>query len=315
MSAEGLHAPDTLGSALNRAAGCLAQAGVPGARMDARLLVAAASGLDAAVIFGHPERPLAPDAARRLDRLARRRAAGEPLAHILGVREFWSLPFEVSADVLIPRPDTETVVEAALGWLGGKDGPCRILDLGTGSGCLLLALLSERPEATGVGVDVSTKALHVARRNAHAFGLAERARFVVADWGRGIAGRFDIVVANPPYVADSELAGEAAEVARFEPRLALAGGEDGLDCVRALIPELPRLLADDGALFLEVGAGQASPTARILKDNGLEVIDIKHDLPGIPRCLVATQGEQKRIAKKGLVMGSFPDYVCTVDGF
>lgn len=284
--------PDTLGGALGRAAERLAQAGVPGARMDARLLVAAASGLDAAVIFGHPERPLALDVARRLDRLARRRAAGEPLAHILGVREFWSLPFHVSADVLIPRPDTETVVQAVLDWLGGKDGSLCILDLGTGSGCLLLALLSERPEATGVGVDVSTKALHVARRNADALGLADRARFVAADWGRGIAGRFDIVVANPPYVADSDLAGAAAEVARFEPRLALAGGEDGLDCLRALIPELPRLLADDGAFFLEVGAGQASPAARILHQGGMEVIDIKYDLPGIPRCLVTTLGGQ-----------------------
>ncbi len=286
----GLQAADTLGGALGRAAERLAQAGVPGARMDARLLVAEASGLDAAAVFGHPERPLTPDAARHLDRLARRRAAGEPLAHILGVREFWSLPFQVTADVLIPRPDSETVVEAVLGWLGGKDGSLRILDLGTGSGCLLLALLSQRPEATGLGVDVSTKALHVARRNAHALGLAERARFVAADWGRGLAGRFDIVVANPPYVSDSELAGVAAEVARFEPRLALAGGEDGLDCLRALIPELPRLLADNGAFFLEVGAGQASAAARILHRNRLEVIDIKNDLSGIPRCLVAVWG-------------------------
>ncbi len=292
MRGSGTQGSDTLGSALGRAAERLAQAAVPGARMDARLLLAEASGLDAAVIFGHPERSLAPDAARRLDRLARRRAAGEPLAHILGVREFWSLPFHVSADVLIPRPDTETVVEAVLGWIGGKDGSLRILDLGTGSGCLLLALLSERPEATGVGVDVSTKALHVARRNAHALGLAGRARFVAADWGRGLVGRFDIVVANPPYVADSELAGAAAEVARFEPRLALAGGKDGLDCLRALIPELPRLLADDGAFFLEVGAGQAPAAARILHQNRLEITDIKHDLSGIPRCLVASWGSR-----------------------
>ena len=150
--------------------------------------------------------------------------------------------------------------------------------------------MSERPAATGVGVDVSTKALHVARRNARALGLAGRARFVAADWGRGLAGRFDIVVANPPYVADSELAGAAAEGTRFEPRLALAGGEDGLDCLRALIPELPRLLNDDGTFFLEVGAGQASAAARILRQNRLEVTDIKDDLSGIPRCLVSAWG-------------------------
>jgi len=290
MTAADTETAGTIGRALGRATESLAQAGVPGPRMEARLLAASALGLDAATVFGHPEWPLEPEGNRCLDRLIRRRADGEPMAYITGEREFWSLPFRVTPDVLIPRPESETLIESVLARFGRRDERLKILDLGTGSGCLLLALLHELPGAFGVGVDISDKAIRVAHGNARALGLVDRVRFACADWGKGVAGRFDIVVASPPYISESDLVGEALAVARFEPRLALAGGVDGLDCIRALIPGLARMMGKEGIFFQEIGMGQVSAVSSIFHQNGLKVIDIKEDLTGIPRCISAAPG-------------------------
>jgi release factor glutamine methyltransferase len=193
----------------------------------------------------------------------------------------------VSPAVLIPRPETETVVEAALAAAGDRGAPLRILDLGTGSGCLLLALLSELPRASGQGVDLSAEALEVARSNAERLGLGERARFEQRSWGAGLEGPFDLIVGNPPYVGEAEIAGLEPEVREFEPRTALVAGPDGLDAYRALIPDGARLLAAGGALALEIGQGQGDAVAALLAEHGLEVVERRPDLAGIPRCLIA----------------------------
>lgn len=287
-------APPTVGALMADASRRLAAAGIDTARLDARVILGHVLGLDAAALLAHGDDPVDPDAARRIADLVVRRERREPLSHIVGEREFWSLPFRVTADTLTPRPDSESVIEAALAWgaarpggTGEAEGGLRVLDFGTGTGCLLLTLLSEWPAASGIGVDVSEAALAVARANARALGLAERARFVESDWGREVIGAFDVIVANPPYIAEDDLAGLAPEVAAFEPRLALAGGADGLAAYRDLAPWLARLLADDGAVFLEIGRGQADAVAAILAAHDLATIARIPDLGGIVRCLAA----------------------------
>ena len=273
----------TVGDAVSAAARCLAEAGAPEPRLDARLLVEHALG-DGLV---PSERLLGAGERERFGGLVARRAQREPLAHITGLREFWSLPIHVTRDTLIPRPDSETLVEAALDRVADRRAPLSVLDLGTGSGCLLLALLHELPTACGIGLDIDARALAVARENAATLGLAARARFVGDDWARGLKGRFDLIVCNPPYVAEGDLARLDPEVAAFEPHRALAGGPDGLDCYRRIAPRLRSLLAKRGAAFLEVGAGQAAAVTGMLGGHGLDVIGTRNDLAGIPRCVVA----------------------------
>ena len=295
----------TVGEALAEARRRLDAAGIASARIDARVLLAHALDAEPASLPGRGRQSLPAGARRRFAGLVSRRLDREPVAHITGHREFWSLSFEVTADTLVPRPDSETVVEAALAWGEGHGIPASILDLGTGSGCLLLALLSELAAAHGTGVDVSPAALAVAGRNAARLGLAGRARFVLDDWAASLAGPFDIIVANPPYIAEGDAgdglpspkrslgfaqAGGAAvdpEVAGFEPKVALFGGADGLDCHRTLAPQAARLLAPEGALFLEIGYGQAADVTVLLSESGLQVIEIKKDIAEIPRCAVA----------------------------
>jgi release factor glutamine methyltransferase len=265
----------------------LAAAGIAAPRAEAWLLLAAASGLPrGALMAGALERLTAAQEAR-LEVMARRRAAREPLAYILGEKEFWSLPFAVAPAVLIPRPESETLVEAALARVRERSAALRILDLGTGSGCLLLALLSELPQASGLGVDLSAAALEIAGRNAERLALAGRAEFVRGSWGAALAGGFDLIVSNPPYVAAGEFAGLAPEVRAYEPALALAAGPDGLAAYRALAPDCARLLAPGGSLCLEIGQGQGNRVAEILQQHGLHVVERRADLAGIERCLVA----------------------------
>lgn len=265
----------------------LAAAGIDSARLDARLLVAEVLGVEPNTIFTRPETPLSPEQAAKAEELAARRAAREPMSHILGRRGFWTLTLKVTADTLDPRGDTETVVEAVLDVLADRDRPWRLLDFGTGTGAILLALLSELPNATGLAVDRSAAALAVARANAQSLGMDERAMFVQGDWGTGLHGLFDAIVSNPPYIPDQDIAGLEPEVARFEPRLALAGGADGLDCYRALAPDLARLLAPGGVAALEVGQGQDEPVSELLRAAGLQVQPPRRDLAGIARCVVA----------------------------
>ena len=209
-----------------------------------------------------------------------RRLRREPMAYILGEREFWSLPLRVSPAVLVPRPESETVVEAALESIADRAAPLRILDLGTGSGCLLLALLSELPHASGLGIDRSAAALAIARANAERLGLADRAAFREGDWGYGLAGPFDVIVSNPPYVARTDARNLAPEVFAFEPQEALFAGADGLDAYRALAPDCARLLAQDGVTCLEIGQGQGASVAAILRRHGLRLVASSSISPG-----------------------------------
>ncbi len=278
----------TAGEALRKAAGLLAGSGVDSPKLDARLLLAEVMGWPSQALEARPELELSDEQAARFDSLIRRRAQREPVCQILEQRGFWTLDLRVTGDTLAPRPDTETLVDAVLEGVQDKKYPLRILDLGTGSGCLLLALLSEFPNATGIGVDISEKALAVARHNARASGLEVRAEFIKSDWGRALGdGLFDIVVSNPPYIADAEIETLEPEVAQWEPRLALSGGEDGFDCYRAIIPELPRLMCDDGFAFLEVGMGQSPKVVAMADEAGLLVKGVRRDLGGIERCVVA----------------------------
>jgi release factor glutamine methyltransferase len=268
-------------------AGRLAAAGIENARSEAWLLLAAATGRErAALMAGVPE-TLGAEQQARLDELVRRRLIREPLAYILGAKEFWSLRFEVGPAVLIPRPESETLVEAVLAQLADRDRPLRLLDLGVGSGCLLLALLSELPRASGLGVDASAAALALARRNAARLGLAAWAAFRHGRWGAGLRERFDVIVSNPPYVAERDWAGLQPEIRDFEPKAALVAGPDGLAAYRALAPHCARLLAQGGLCALEIGAGQGDAVAAVLAAHGLIVIERRRDLAGIERCLIA----------------------------
>ena len=266
----------------------LARAGSAAPRRDATLLLESAAGLSREALLVNPARRLGRDPIAAYRALVSRRAGHEPVSRILGRREFWSLPFAVSPATLDPRPDSETLVEGALGLCPDRSAPLSILDLGTGSGCLLLALLSELPAASGVGVDICPQALGVAKANAKALGLGSRARFVAGDWGSALKGPVNLILANPPYIADRDLAGLAPEVARYEPRKALAGGPDGLHAYRDLSPHIGPLLEDEGHALLEVGEGQAGPVAEILSREGLKIRRILRDLGGIRRCIIAS---------------------------
>lgn len=213
-----------------------------------------------------------------------RRLAHEPMALILGHREFWSLDFAVSPATLIPRPESETLIEAALASFADRPPPRLVLDLGTGTGCLLLAALSEFPGAFGIGVDRVPAAAALAARNAAALGLACRTGFVCGDWGAALDARFDLILCNPPYIATKELDRLMPEVAHYEPHSALGGGVDGLMAYRRLMPLLPGLLAADGVAVLELGAGQADTAVALARDAGL-VAELRPDLGGIPRAL------------------------------
>ncbi len=271
--------------AITNAAPQLSAAGIEDARREARLLLSAATGWDSAAIIAHPERLLDGEQERQLAELLHRRAGREPLSRILGWREFWSLRFALGPDTLDPRPDSETLVAAALEFTG-RDRALSVLDLGTGTGCLLLAFLSEALHAQGLGIDLSNGALAIAEANARDLGLSARARFRQGDWGRGLDHRFDLVLCNPPYIPAGDIEGLAPEVARFDPALALAGGSDGLDAYRRLSDELPRLLLPDGLAIVEIGDGQEASATAILAYSRLVPRGSRRDLAGIARCLI-----------------------------
>jgi release factor glutamine methyltransferase len=262
-------------------------AGIDAPELDARILVGHALGLDHAGLVAQADRVLTEGERHQVTALMARRLAREPVARILGVKEFWGLMLALNADTLIPRPDTETLVVAALAATGGdKARPLRIADLGTGSGALLLALLSELPASHGVGTDVSTAALACARSNSAALGLAGRASFLACDQGTALKGGFDLIVANPPYVASSDIAALQPEVRDFDPRRALDGGADGLAAYRAIADDARRLLAPDGVLVLEMGAGQLDKVTSIVARRGLlPAAAPRFDLAGVPRAL------------------------------
>lgn len=266
-----------------RAASRLAGAGVPDPGRDARLLYRWASGMDGAALTAGLSDPAAPAEIARFDRAVDERMSRVPVAQITGRRAFWGRDFIVTPDVLDPRPETETLVALAL----QGPAPVRMLDLGTGTGCLLLTLLAEWPQATGIGIDVSTAALDVARRNAAALNLADRAELRHGDWLDGIDGQFDVVISNPPYIRESGIPGLAPEVRDHEPRMALTPGGDGLGAYRAMAAGLARVLAPGGRFFAEIGAGQADDVAAIFGGHG-HMTGQHRDFDGRVRCISVT---------------------------
>jgi release factor glutamine methyltransferase len=279
----------TLDEAIGRSARRLADAGVDEPRAEARRLAALATGKAPEELLSARDDVLPEEADRRLEEIVARRAAHEPFAYIAGEREFWSLPFRVTPATLVPRPDTETVVEVALGYVREKrmTSP-RILDLGTGTGCIALALLSELRDASALATDVSDDALGVAETNARALGLADRIAFRRVAWTDGIDENFDLIVSNPPYIRDGDAVSLAPDVVDYEPRTALFAGADGLDAYRSIAAGAPSHLKRNGALVLEVGAGQSDDVSRLLRGAGLDIKGVRSDLSGISRCVIAT---------------------------
>jgi release factor glutamine methyltransferase len=266
--------------------------GIDSPELDARLLVGHALALDHTALVAAGRRHLGAVEQRAIAGLGERRLAHEPVARIVGVKDFWSLPLRVNAATLVPRPETETVVEAtlaAIDGLGWRQRPLRVADLGTGCGAILLALLSELPNAFGIGSDTSALALIMARDNARRLRLT-RAAYVACDLSAALRGPFDVIVSNPPYIASGDIAKLAPEVRLFDPRAALDGGRDGLDFYRAIAATAPALLAPDGVIVVELGAGQDQPVAAIFAAAGLAPSPPRPDLSGVLRVLVAKTG-------------------------
>ncbi len=275
--------------ALKRLGEAFRDVGIETAQRDARLLLLDAAGIAHPDLIRAPRESLGPEQAARLADHAARRLRRVPVARILGEWEFWSLPFTLAPDTLVPRPDSETVVAAALLALGQRrhdSRGVRVLDLGTGTGCLLVALLHEMPGASGVGVDLSAGAVETARLNAERNAVTERAEFVVSNWTEAVSGRFDLVVSNPPYIADRVLDGLEPEVREHDPRLALSGGADGLEAYRRIIDALPGVLAPGGVVAFEIGSDQAETVAALARNAGFAVEGPFADFGARPRALV-----------------------------
>ena len=272
---------ESLGVALRRGARQLSEAGLEGGTRDAEVLLRWATGLGAAAMTVSADQALSAEAARKFDAALARRAARSPVSHIVGGREFWGRWFEVTPDVLDPRPETEILVSTAL----AKQGWRRVLDLGVGSGCLLGALLAERPGATGVGVDISDAALRVAGRNLTALGVVSRADLINGDWLDCVAGAFDLVVCNPPYITQDEMRTLSPEVALHEPHIALSPGGDGLTPFRRIASQLRAVLAPDHLALFEIGPLQADAVVAIFMEAGFRRIDVRQDFDGRDRCV------------------------------
>ena len=276
----------TIGFFLCQAGQRLRGAAIETPRLEARRLLAHVLNKSEEALLRDPRAPVPTDQAQQFAALLARRIAHEPFAYLTGRVGFWTLDLEVSPATLIPRADSESLVEAALEACTDKRAPLSLLDLGTGSGALLLAVLSELPAASGVGVDLKPEAAALAARNATRLGLADRARFLAGDWAAALAGRFDLILCNPPYIETAVIAGLMPEVARHEPASALDGGADGLSAYRRIIADLPRLLVPRGVAVLELGAGQQAAVAALAKVAGLTPEACRADLGGVPRALV-----------------------------
>lgn len=274
---------------LDKGTSHLRAAGIESSRLEARLLLAFAMGISQEEVAAESSEPN-PHSMRRYESLLTRRHGREPLAYILGQREFWSLPFAVGPGVLIPRPESETLIEEALKEFSDRDAPLDVLDLGTGSGCLLLSFLHERPQAQGIGVDLSREALSFAAQNAYDLGLWQRIALVQGSWTDDVTDTFDVILANPPYVAVGDIADLEPEIC-YEPVTALSGGPDGYNAHRQLAPVLAPRLKEGGRAFLEIGAGQADRLRAVYAASGLNTVRSVCDLSGITRCLVLERGK------------------------
>jgi release factor glutamine methyltransferase len=290
----------TIGALLCQGAAALRQAGIADARAEARRLLAHALPATPEALLRDRHALAAPDAEARFREALARRCGREPLAFITGSAGFWTLDLLVSPDTLIPRADTETLIEAALAAQPDRAAVRRVLDLGTGTGALLLAALAEYPQAFGIGVDRTPAAAALAARNAARNGLGGRAAVLAGDWAAALSARFDLILCNPPYIPSADIPALMPEVARHEPASALAGGADGLDAYRALLPALPALLAEDGLAVLEVGIGQAAAVESLGRAAGLEPAGRRADLGGVPRCVLFSRARDFSIGGAAL---------------
>ena len=269
-------------------------------RHEVRMMIEYVTGYGQEVLITAPDKLVSADQQKQIKKIIERRARGEPLPRILGVREFWGLEFEVTPDVLDPRPDTETLIEAALAFLrgaspqaGGHNGtgkPLKILDLGTGSGCIPISLLSELPHATAVATDISAEALMVAKRNAQKHKMSDRMKFIQSDWFEKLEDqRFDLIVSNPPYISDRVIPNLDVEVKNHDPILALSGGDSGLECYKIIFLQLNKYLSEGGRAFLEIGFDQLESISRLVDDSSLYVCDSMFDIAGNPRVVEITR--------------------------
>ena len=282
----------SLQQAFAAAAQSLREAGIETPELDARLLLCHAAGLTHESYVARAGEALAPEIAARLEASLLRRANREPVSRITGTREFYGRSFVVERSALDPRPDTETLIEVALDLVAasGDGRPLRLLDLGTGTGCILITLLAELPEAHGVGTDIAADALVLAEANARRLGVSDRATFTASDWCDAVAGEFDLILSNPPYIASAEIAGLAPDVRAYDPHLALDGGHDGLDAYRRIAAGGAGKLRPGGKILVEIGASQARDVAALLERCGflVETGGIVPDLGGRPRVVVAS---------------------------
>jgi release factor glutamine methyltransferase len=286
----GLKDGASVSEALQLIAQTFRAAGIDDADADARVLAGHALHLDRARLISQSDRVLEAREVNAISGLAARRLKREPVSRILGRKEFWSLALAITSDVLVPRPETETVVEGALDFVvrnGLRMEKLRILDIGTGSGALLVALLNELPNGTGIGTDISRAALEVAQINVAQFGFESRSSLIACDMAAGVQGQFDLVVSNPPYIARGEIASLAPEVRDYDPMMALDGGDDGLTAYRSISADAKRILAQGGRLFVEMGAGQEPAVRELFTNAGLVVGIARNDLAGTPRVLGA----------------------------
>jgi len=269
---------------LKTASAQLKDSGIESPALDSRLLLSHLLKIPVEkIIVG--DFSLNPEQQNEYQKLIARRKNGEPVAYIIGKKEFYGREFKVTQDTLIPRPDSETIINAALEYFP-RDSGIKILDLGVGTGCLLLTLLKEFPHSSGFGVDISAAALIVAEENSMNLGLGDRAEFVSGCWGEGLNEKFGLIVSNPPYIRKSDFANLAPEVKNFEPHIALNGGEDGVFCYRELLPQMARMLEDDGIALIEIGKNQKPDLLEVININSLSLVATHKDLAGIERCLV-----------------------------
>ena len=281
---------NTLGSAYRYLTRELTVSEIENPQLEARILLAFAARVEQTRVIGYPEDKLDNTVIRNLEKIIARRKTGEPIAYITGVKEFWSLNFNVTPETLIPRPDSETIVQSVLDTITNHMDRLSILDLGTGSGCLLLALLSELPNAKGVGIDISPATCKIAKKNAKELGLNNRAKFYRGNWMEGILDQFDIIVTNPPYIAEPDIKLLDREIQLFEPHLALSGGPDGVSAYRLIAKGSIARLKTAGILVVEIGINQAQSIKNIFIENGLEIIKTQRDFSNIERCILATVG-------------------------
>lgn len=272
---------------LSKAKKILASSLVTSAFLDAELLLAHAIGKTREFVIGRPEYELSQEQQQNYLSMVERRKMQEPVAKIIGVKEFWGREFKVSCHTLDPRPDSETVVESVFELFPDKSQALRVVDFGTGSGCLLLTILAEYPNSLGLGVDIDNNTLDVARDNAFKLGLAKRSNFILNEWGEGVRDKFDLIISNPPYIKSSDIHDLAPEVSEYEPYVALDGGTDGLESYRLLLPQVRNLLSKNGKVVFEFGKGQEVEVKQIFESSGMRFIAFRNDLSGGARCILA----------------------------